>query len=142
MLDQNDLKILADMFAASEERVMKRIDRLEERIDRLEERMDRLEERMNRLEVRMDRLDERVGRLEKRVDALEEHQKKMEANLYDEVGRVQSYFDRKLDAVRNDVSEMKQYYRIERVENATSATILKIVSSLQKDVEELKQKIA
>lgn len=121
MLDQNDLKILADMFAASEERVMKRIDRLEERIDRLEERMDRLE---------------------KRVDALEEHQKKMEANLYDEVGRVQSYFDRKLDAVRNDVSEMKQYYRIDRVENATSTTILKIVSSLQKDVEELKQKIA
>ena len=135
MLDQNDLKILAGMFAASEERVMKRMDRLEERMDRLEECMDRLEERM-------DRLEERMGCLEKRVDALEEHQKKMEANLYDEIGRVQSYFDRKLDAVRSDVNEMKQYYRIERVENATSATILKIVSGLQKDVEELKQKIA
>ncbi|MBQ4563130.1 MAG: hypothetical protein IJA58_01470 [Lachnospiraceae bacterium] len=128
MLDQNDLKILAGMFAASEERMMKRIDRLEERMDRLEARIDGLEGRMDRLE--------------KSVDALRIQQKKMEENIYDEIGRVQTYLEKKIDAVQKDVDEMKQYYRIERMENAASTTILRIVSDLQKDVAELKQKIA
>lgn len=114
MLDQNDLKILAEMFSASEARMMKRMERIEERMERIE----------------------------KRMDAQEEQQKKMEADIYDELGRVQSYLERKIDSVQNDVSEMKKYYRIERVENTTSAAILKIVSNLQKDVEELKRKIA
>ena len=107
MLDQNDLKILAGMFAASEERMMKRIDRLE-----------------------------------RSVDALKTQQKKMEENIYDEIGRVQTYLEKKIDAVQKDVDEMKQYYRIERMENAASTTILRIVSDLQKDVAELKQNIA
>lgn len=107
MLDQNDLKILTGMFAASEERMMKRMDRLEGR-----------------------------------MDALEDQQKKMETNLYEEIGRVQTYLEKKIDAVREEVEAVKTYYRIDRMENATSATILQIVSTLQKDVEELKKKIA
>ena len=181
MLDQNDLKILGEMFLASEERMMKRMDekideldtRLSARIDeldtRLSSRIDELDTRLSgrideldtRLSARIDELDTRLSgrideldtrlsgrideldtRLSGRIDSLEVQMKKSENLFMTELGRTCDYLERKIDAVQKDVNELKEYYRIQRLEDSNAATLLKLYTGLRAEVDELKEKIA
>ena len=185
MLDQNDLKILSQMFLASEERMMKRMDekinvkiealdvrwadrineideRLGKRIDEVDERLGkRIDEIDERLGKRIDEVDERLGkrideiderlngrideldtRLSGRIDSLEVQMKKSENLFMTELGRTCDYLEKKIDAVQKDVNELKEYYRIQRLEDSNTATLLKLYTGLRAEVDELKEKIA
>ena len=67
---------------------------------------------------------------------------KTEDLLLDEIGRTQSYLEKQIAEVKKNVDELNQYYRITRLENDNTALLLKMIESLQKDVEELKKKTA
>ena len=137
MLDQSDLKILGEMFLASEERMMKRMD---EKIDELDARLSaRIDEIDERLSGRIDELD---TRLSARIDSLEVQMKKSENLFMTELGRTCDYLERKIDAVQKDVNEMKEYYRIQRLEDSNTATLLRLYTGLRAEVDELKVKIA
>ena len=137
MLDQSDLKILGEMFLASEERMMKRMD---EKIDELDARLSaRIDEIDERLSGRIDELD---TRLSGRIDSLEVQMKKSENLFMTELGRTCDYLERKIDAVQKDVNEMKEYYRIQRLEDSNTATLLRLYTGLRAEVDELKVKIA
>ena len=137
MLDQSDLKILGEMFLASEERMMKRMD---EKIDELDARLGaRIDETDERLSGRIDELD---TRLSARIDSLEVQMKKSENLFMTELGRTCDYLERKIDAVQKDVNELKEYYRIQRLEDSNTATLLRLYTGLRAEVDELKVKIA
>ena len=137
MLDQSDLKILGEMFLASEERMMKRMD---EKIDELDARLSaRIDEIDERLSGRIDELD---TRLSARIDSLEVQMKKSENLFMTELGRTCDYLERKIDAVQKDVNELKEYYRIQRLEDSNTATLLRLYTGLRAEVDELKVKIA
>lgn len=137
MLDQSDLKILGEMFLASEERMMKRMD---EKIDELDARLSgRIDEIDELLRGRIDELD---TRLSGRIDSLEVQMKKSENLFMTELGRTCDYLERKIDAVQKDVNEMKEYYRIQRLEDSNTATLLRLYTGLRAEVDELKVKIA
>lgn len=137
MLDQSDLKILGEMFLASEERMMKRMD---EKIDELDARLSaRIDEIDERLSGRIDELD---TRLSGRIDSLEVQMKKSENLFMTELGRTCDYLERKIDAVQKDVNELKEYYRIQRLEDSNTATLLRLYTGLRAEVDELKVKIA
>ena len=137
MLDQSDLKILGEMFLASEERMMKRMD---EKIDELDARLGaRIDEIDERLSGRIDELD---TRLSGRIDSLEVQMKKSENLFMTELGRTCDYLERKIDAVQKDVNELKEYYRIQRLEDSNTATLLRLYTGLRAEVDELKVKIA
>ena len=137
MLDQSDLKILGEMFLASEERMMKRMD---EKIDELDARLGaRIDEIDERLSGRIDELD---TRLSARIDSLEVQMKKSENLFMTELGRTCDYLERKIDAVQKDVNELKEYYRIQRLEDSNTATLLRLYTGLRAEVDELKVKIA
>ncbi|MBQ1208276.1 MAG: hypothetical protein IIX65_07070 [Lachnospiraceae bacterium] len=159
MLDQSDLKILGEMFLASEERMMKRMDekideldaRLGARIDEIDERLSgRIDELDTRLGARIDEIDERLSgrideldtRLSGRIDSLEVQMKKSENLFMTELGRTCDYLERKIDAVQKDVNELKEYYRIQRLEDSNTATLLRLYTGLRAEVDELKVKIA
>ena len=125
MLDQNDLKILAAMFTASEERMMKRMDEMD-----------------TRLSGRIDGLDTKIGKLAARVDSLEVQMKKSEGLFMDELSRTQIYLERKIETVQKSVDRMEQYYRGDRLDSENIATLLTLYTGLRKDVDELKEKIA
>ena len=122
MLDQNDLKILAGMFNASEERMMKRIDELD-----------------IRLSGRMDEMD---ARLSSRIDSLEVQMKNSENLVMSELAKTSDYLEKKINAVQTSVDRVEQYYRVDRLESENTATLLKLYTGLRKDVDELKEKIA
>ena len=137
MLDQSDLKILGEMFLASEERMMKRMD---EKIDELDARLGaRIDEIDERLSGRIDELD---TRLSARIDSLEVQMKKSENLFMTELGRTCDYLERKIDAVQKDVNELKEYYRIQRLEDSNTATLLRLYTGWRAEVDELKVKIA
>ena len=65
-----------------------------------------------------------------------------ESLLLDEIGRTQSYLEKQISEVKKNIDELNQYYRITRLENDNTTLLLKMIESLQKDVEELKKKTA
>ena len=137
MLDQSDLKILGEMFLASEERMMKRMDEKIDELDaRLSARIDEIDELLS------GRIDELVSRLSGRIDSLEVQMKKSENLFMTELGRTCDYLERKIDAVQKDVNELKEYYRIQRLEDSNTATLLRLYTGLRAEVDELKVKIA
>ena len=85
-------------------------------------------------------LDEKdLQAIAKLIDARAE---KTEDLLLDEIGRTQSYLEKQISEVKKNIDELNQYYRITRLENDNTTLLLKMIESLQKDVEELKKKAA
>ena len=76
------------------------------------------------------------------AELIDTRAEKTENLLLDEIGRTQSYLEKQIAEVKKNVDELNQYYRITRLENDNTALLLKMIESLQKDVEELKKKTA
>ena len=133
MLDQNDLKILAGMFSASEERMMKRMDEMD---TRLTAKIDGVE---TKLTAKIDEVDTRVTA---RIDSLEVQMKNSENLVMSELAKTSDYLEKKINAVQTSVDRVEQYYRVDRLESENTATLLKLYTGLRKDVDELKEKIA
>lgn len=65
-----------------------------------------------------------------------------ESFLLDEMERMNKSTNSKIDLLQKKIEELEQYYRITKLENDNTTLLLQLVSRLQKDVEELKKKIA
>ena len=59
-----------------------------------------------------------------------------------ELDRVQEHLEGKFEVLQKDMDEMKQYYRITRLEEDNTALLLRMVVDLRKDVDKLKEKTA
>lgn len=59
-----------------------------------------------------------------------------------ELDRVQEHLEGKFEVLQKDMNEMKQYYRITRLEEDNTALLLRMVVDLRKDVDKLKEKTA
>ena len=76
------------------------------------------------------------------AELIDARAEKTEVLLLDEIGRTQSYLEKQISEVKKNIDELNQYYRITRLENDNTTLLLKMIESLQKDVEELKKKTA
>ncbi len=70
---------------------------------------------------------------------LERRVTKSESLLLDEMDRMKKHLDEKIDRIGRDVAEMKQYYRIDRLENQTITAMMKNMEEMRKDINELKE---
>ena len=68
--------------------------------------------------------------------------KASEKLLLDELGYIQSYFEKQIAQVQKNIDELQQYYKIAKLENDNTTLLLKMIETLQKDIEELKKKTA
>ena len=59
--------------------------------------------------------------------------------VLDELGRTQEYLDKRIGDIQKDLEELQQYYRITKLEKDNTTLLLKMIETLQKDVEKLKQ---
>ena len=65
-----------------------------------------------------------------------------EKMLLDEIQFNRNAMEKLISKVENNLEELKQYYRITKLENDNTAILLKLITQLQSDVEELKRKTA
>lgn len=59
-----------------------------------------------------------------------------------EVDRVQENLELKMESVQKNIEELRQYYRITKLENDNTAMLLQMIAELKKRVEELEKKTA
>jgi hypothetical protein len=65
-----------------------------------------------------------------------------ESFLLDELSRTQNILEKRIEAVKKNMEELSQYYRIAKLEGDNTALLLQMINDLRKEVDELKQKIA
>lgn len=75
-------------------------------------------------------------------DQFAENLRESENLILDEVDRVRVDLKEDIAQVNKNMDELRQYYKIVRLENEHSALFLKKVEDLQKQIDELKTKIA
>lgn len=59
--------------------------------------------------------------------------------VLDKMGRTQEYLDKRIGDIQKNLEELQQYYRITKLEKDNTTLLLKMIETLQKDVEKLKQ---
>lgn len=62
--------------------------------------------------------------------------------ILNELDNVQLKLTDKMNRLESNMDELKQYYRINKLENENTSLLLQMIKDLQKEVEELKKKIA
>ena len=117
------------------ERLEGRVEQLDSRLERLEGRVEQLDSRLERLEGRVEQLDSRLVHLEGRVDRLE----RLEGFFVEELERVRSILEKRIDALEEKVSEIAEYYRIRKLEDDNTAILLKLHDELEKRVARLEK---
>lgn len=73
---------------------------------------------------------------------MKEELKDSENLILGEVDRVHGIMIKNIEQIQKNLDELKQYYRIERLEKENTELLLQMIRGLQKEVDELKQKIA
>ena len=142
MLEQKDLKAI-EMLLKSNNEQMKTF--IEEKIGQSEERMKvHVEEKIGQSEERMKaHVDEKIGQSEERMKVhIGEKVVLSERFLLEEMERMHSSVDAKIDFLQRNISELTQYYKITKLESDNTALLLQMITKLQGEVEELKKKIA
>ena len=126
-----------------------RMEQLEGRVDQLNDRMEHLEGRMEQLEGRVDQLNDRMEHLEGCVNQLNGRMEHLEGRVdrldrlerffMEELERVRSILEKRIDALEEKVSEIAEYYRIRRLEDDNTAILLKLHDELEKRVARLEK---
>ena len=62
--------------------------------------------------------------------------------ILNKLDNVQLRLTDKMNRLESNMDELKQYYRINKLENENTSLLLQMIKDLQKEVEELKKKIA
>ncbi len=118
-----------ERISASENLVLNELDRvqthLEKEVDEVRENLDEMKQfyRINKLES-----DNTTLLLENLV--------------LNELDRVQTHLEKEVDEVRENLDEMKQFYRINKLESDNTTLLLQMYNNMQKEIEEIKTKIA
>ena len=131
-----------EKIGQSEERMKVHVD---EKIGQSEERMKaHVEEKIEQSEERMKaHVDEKIGQSEERMKVhIGEKVVLSERFLLEEMERMHSSVDAKIDFLQRNISELTQYYKITKLESDNTALLLQMITKLQGEVEELKKKIA
>lgn len=112
MLDHNDIEILKNMMQG----VVK-------------------ETEQNILE----KVDVRIAEIEQKMDEKITHSENL---ILSELDRVQTHLEKDIEKTQENLDELKQFYRIDRLETDNTSLLLKMYNDMQKEIAEIKAKIA
>ncbi len=146
-MEQKDLELIKNVIVSvmgerlekSEASMLKRMD---ERFEKSEASMlKRMDERFEKSEASMlKRMDERFEKSEaSMLKRMDEKLAESENLILDELERTRNILEKQISRVQSDMDEMKQYYRITRLENSNASMLLKITEDLLRRVEVLER---
>lgn len=121
MLDPKDLQAIAELIDA---RALKTEDKIEE------------------LSGRIGVLEETTGELSGKIISLKDKITRVEIMFSNQLVRTEDIFKHKLEKVEMELREIKEYYRVNRIENGNVDLTLQILEEFQKRLEILEKKFA
>ena len=144
MTDNELLLSLSEMldkkFDAHTEAIDKKLDAHTEAIDKkLDAHTEAIDKKLKKLDAHTEVIDKKFDEHTKEIRA---EVREIENSVLEEVDRVDEKLQKKIDALSEDVKEIKEYYRINKSENENVTLLLKMIIDLKKEVDILKSKIA
>ena len=126
---------------------------LDEKVIGLDKKVNGLENKVTGMETKVTNVENKVTGLETQVSDLSNGQDaiihKMNENftssenmILKELDRVQEHLGSDVQKVQKNLEELQQYYRISKLENDNTSLLLKMYNDMQKEIAELKAKIA
>lgn len=127
MLDHNDIEILKNMMQGvvkeTEQNILHKVD------------VSLTETEQNILE----KVDVRIAEIEQKMDEKITHSENL---ILSELDRVQTHLEKDIEKTQENLDELKQFYRIDRLETDNTSLLLKMYNDMQKEIAEIKAKIA
>ena len=134
MLDANDLKAIAKLL---DEKLDRQTAAFDEKLDRQTVSFD---EKLDRQTAAFDeKLDRRFSDFEEKMDRRFAESENM---ILEELSRDREYLEKQIFEVRKDIERLEQYSGINRLENENMTLVMQMIGDLQREMEELKNKIA
>ena len=142
MLDHNDIEILKNMMQGvvkeTEQNILEKVDvRIAETEQNILEKVDvRIAETEQNV---LKKVDVRIAEIEQKMDEKITHSENL---ILSELDRVQTHLEKDIEKTQENLDELKQFYRIDRLETDNTSLLLKMYNDMQKEIAEIKAKIA
>ena len=131
MLDQKDLELLQNLMQEvvkeSEQNILNSVDK---KIAASERNV-------------ISTVDKKIAASEQNIlSVMDEKLSRSENMILNELDRVQAHLEGDLEKVQKNLEELKQFYRIDKLETDNTSLLLKMYNDMQKEIAEIKTKIA
>ena len=146
MLDQKDLKLLQNLMQEvvkeSEQNILNSVDK---KIAASEQNVISTVDKKIAASERnvISSVDKKIAASERKIlSVMDEKLSRSENMILNELDRVQAHLEGDLEKVQKNLEELKQFYKIDKLETDNTSLLLKMYNDMQKEIAEIKTKIA
>lgn len=146
MLDQKDLELLQNLMQEvvkeSEQNILNSVDK---KIAASEQNVISTVDKKIAASERnvISSVDKKIAASERKIlSVMDEKLSRSENMILNELDRVQAHLEGDLEKVQRNLEELKQFYRIDKLETDNTSLLLKMYNDMQKEIAEIKTKIA
>ena len=146
MLDQKDLELLQNLMQEvvkeSEQNILNSVDK---KIAASEQNVISTVDKKIAASERnvISSVDKKIIASERNIlSVMDEKLSRSENMILNELDRVQAHLEGDLEKVQKNLEELKQFYKIDKLETDNTSLLLKMYNDMQKEIAEIKTKIA
>lgn len=146
MLDQKDLELLQNLMQEvvkeSEQNILNSVDK---KIAASEQNVISTVDKKIAASERnvISSADKKIAASERKIlSVMDEKLSRSENMILNELDRVQAHLEGDLEKVQKNLEELKQFYKIDKLETDNTSLLLKMYNDMQKEIAEIKTKIA
>ena len=146
MLDQKDLELLQNLMQEvvkeSEQNILNSVDKKiaaseQNVISTVDKKIAASERNVS------SSVDKKIAASERKIlSVMDEKLSRSENMILNELDRVQAHLEGDLEKVQKNLEELKQFYKIDKLETDNTSLLLKMYNDMQKEIAEIKTKIA
>ena len=146
MLDQKDLELLQNLMQEvvkeSEQNILNSVDKKiaaseQNVISTVDKKIVASERNV------ISSVDKKIAASERKIlSVMDEKLSRSENMILNELDRVQAHLEGDLEKVQKNLEELKQFYKIDKLETDNTSLLLKMYNDMQKEIAEIKTKIA
>lgn len=120
------------------------------KLDLILEKLSSMDDRLGSVENKVSAVENKVSTVEKKVieseqNIIQQVDKKIaesENLILKELDRLEIHLEKEVDQVQRNLDEIKQFYRINKLESDNTTLLLQMYNNLEEKIKELESKIA
>lgn len=121
----------------------KKLDLILEKLSSMDDRLGSVENKFSAVENKISAVEKKV--IESEQNIIQQVDKKIaesENLILKELDRLEIHLEKEVDQVQKNLDEIKQFYRINKLESDNTTLLLQMYNNLEEKIKELESKIA
>ena len=121
----------------------KKLDLILEKLSSMDDRLGSVENKISAVENKISAVEKKV--IESEQNIIQQVDKKIaesENLILKELDRLEIHLEKEVDQVQRNLDEIKQFYRINKLESDNTTLLLQMYNNLEEKIKELESKIA